>query len=47
MLAMLDLIVFGIVVLLMLGLSFRGAERGETFLFADRAVGFFPLVARW
>jgi len=42
---MLDLIVFGMVVLLMLGLSFRGAERGETFLFADRGVGFFPLVA--
>lgn len=42
---MLDIIVFGIVALLMLGLSFRNARHGETFLFADRSVGFFPLVA--
>src|SRR6056297_767366 len=29
----------------MLGMSLRGAKRGETFLVADRAVGFLPLVA--
>ncbi len=42
---MIDIAVFLIVAAIMLGVSLRGAKRGETFLVADRAVGFLPLVA--
>lgn len=42
---MIDILVFTIVAAIMLAVSLRGAQRGETFLVADRAVGFVPLVA--
>jgi len=42
---MIDIVVFALVAAIMLGMSLRGAKRGETFLVADRAVGFLPLVA--